>query len=121
MFFLLCVYVVRHEVCARVRSQVFTVAILAQGTNRGDALCAALLSNRVVSILSHNKFYTFCHPTFLSRGFSFVFLLLLCRSGSVRLFFIYFEKTTDDICAFFHLEPFSKGGFSFLGCACLIS
>ncbi len=34
---------------AFVRSTVFTVAILAQGTNRGDALCAALLLRRVGS------------------------------------------------------------------------
>ena len=52
-FFFLKVVVVRHEVGAVVRIQVFTVAILAQGTNRGDALCAALLSNRVLSILPH--------------------------------------------------------------------
>ena len=37
---------VRREVGGVVRELVFTVAILAQGTNRGDALCAALLSNR---------------------------------------------------------------------------
>ena len=40
---------VRHEVCADVRLITFTVAILAQGTNRGDALCAALLLRRVGS------------------------------------------------------------------------
>ena len=34
---------------AFVRSMIFTVAILAQGTNRGDALCAALLLRRVGS------------------------------------------------------------------------
>ena len=41
---------VRLGVCASVRFHVFTVAILAQGTNRGDALCAALLCNHIVSI-----------------------------------------------------------------------
>ena len=40
---------VRREVGADVRLQAFTVAILAQGTNRGDALCAALLLHRVGS------------------------------------------------------------------------
>ena len=34
---------------AFVRPHAFTVAILAQGTNRGDALCAALLLRRVGS------------------------------------------------------------------------
>ena len=48
---------VRREVGADVRHLVFTVAILAQGTNRGDALCAALLSNRVVSILRRGMFF----------------------------------------------------------------
>ena len=50
---------VRHEVRADVRVHVFTVAILAQGTNRGDALCAALLSNRVVSIRGESIFLIF--------------------------------------------------------------
>ena len=50
---------VRREVGADVRLQAFTVAILAQGTNRGDALCAALLSNRVVSILGESIFSHF--------------------------------------------------------------
>ena len=50
---------VRREVGADVRHLVFTVAILAQGTNRGDALCAALLSNRVVSILGESIFSHF--------------------------------------------------------------
>ena len=40
---------VRHEVRSIVRDCIFTVAILAQGTNRGDALCAALLLRRVGS------------------------------------------------------------------------
>ena len=54
-------HVVRHEVCASVRYQAFTVAILAQGTNRGDALCAALLLNRVASIPYKNIFsFSFC-------------------------------------------------------------
>ena len=54
-------HVVRHEVCASVRYQAFTVAILAQGTNRGDALCAALLLNRVASIPHKNTFsFSFC-------------------------------------------------------------
>ena len=48
---------VRHEVRTDVRVHVFTVAILAQGTNRGDALCAALLSNRDVSILHEDIFF----------------------------------------------------------------
>ena len=54
-------HVVRHGVCASVRYQAFTVAILAQGTNRGDALCAALLLNRVASIPHKNTFsFSFC-------------------------------------------------------------
>ena len=54
-------HVVRHEVCASARYFMFTVAILAQGTNRGDALCAALLLNRVASILHENTFsFSFC-------------------------------------------------------------
>ena len=54
-------HVVRHGVCASVRYQAFTVAILAQGTNRGDALCAALLLNRVASIPDENTFsFSFC-------------------------------------------------------------
>ena len=56
-FFFLRSHVVRHEVCASARSFVFTVAILAQGTNRGDALCAALLLNRVTSILRKSIFF----------------------------------------------------------------
>jgi hypothetical protein len=48
---------VRRGVCAVVHSQVFTVAILAQGTNRGDALCAALLFTHVVSNLSLYSFF----------------------------------------------------------------
>ena len=48
--------VVRLGVCADVRFLVFTVAILAQGTNRGDALCAALLLNRGVSNLGEVMF-----------------------------------------------------------------
>ena len=59
-FFLLLLFRsprVRHEVSAKVHFLVFTVAILAQGTNRGDALCAALLSNREVSILHLDMFY----------------------------------------------------------------
>ena len=67
---------VRHEHCTRVRYLVFTVAILAQGTNRGDALCAALLSNRVVSILLHVGF----HPTMIfNNDFQ-----VLTRYGSSR-------------------------------------
>ena len=49
-------HVVRLEVCVDVRFVVFTVAILAQGTNRGDALCAALLLNRGVSNLGEVMF-----------------------------------------------------------------
>jgi len=49
--FLLKAPYVRREVCAKVHFLVFTVAILAQGTNRGDALCAALLLRRVASSL----------------------------------------------------------------------
>ena len=49
---------VRHEVCADVRLITFTVAILAQGTNRGDALCAALLLNRVGTILARHQCFT---------------------------------------------------------------
>ena len=59
---------VRRGVCACVHHLVFTVAILAQGTNRGDALCAALLLNRVGTILSHDTFL-FC---FWGSTFSFV-------------------------------------------------
>ena len=40
---------VRPEVAVNVQHNVFTVAILAQGTNRGDALCAALFTNRITS------------------------------------------------------------------------
>ena len=58
---------VRLEVRANVRGEVFTVAILAQGTNRGDALCAALLCNRAVSILA-----------------DVVFLVLLAKRARVR-------------------------------------
>ena len=47
---------VRPEVGARVRLPVFTVAILAQGTNRGDALCAVLLLNHVLSNPSYACF-----------------------------------------------------------------
>ena len=60
---------VRHEVRADVRVHVFTVAILAQGTNRGDALCAALLSNRVVSIRGESIVFIFC----CSSSFFFIF------------------------------------------------
>ena len=42
---------------AFVRSVVFTVAILAQGTNRGDALCAALLLRRVGSNPTATTFF----------------------------------------------------------------
>ena len=57
---------------AFVRSVVFTVAILAQGTNRGDALCAALLLRRVGSnpTATSFRFWTFSsicarkHPIF---------------------------------------------------------
>ena len=67
---------VRLGVCALVRLKVFTVAILAQGTNRGDALCAALLSNQVGSILHDVTFsfstcahyvFTSCRPEFVFR------------------------------------------------------
>ena len=47
---------VRRAHGAFVRPHIFTVAILAQGTNRGDALCAALLLNHIVSILLHRMF-----------------------------------------------------------------
>ena len=63
---------VRREVGTDVRLYAFTVAILAQGTNRGDALCAALLSNRVVSI----------------RGES-IFLIFSCSSSS--FFFLHYH------------------------------
>ena len=43
---------VRREVSGSVQLPGFTVAILAQGTNRGDALCAALLLNRAGTILA---------------------------------------------------------------------
>ena len=46
---------VRREVSGSVQLSGFTVAILAQGTNRGDALCAALLLNRVGTILARHK------------------------------------------------------------------
>ena len=46
---------VRREVSGSVQLPGFTVAILAQGTNRGDALCAALLLNRVGTILARRK------------------------------------------------------------------
>ena len=47
-----------------------TVAILAQGTNRGDALCAALLSNRVVSLRAVCMFYCPQVFLFLLRNFA---------------------------------------------------
>ena len=53
---------VRHEVGTRVRHYIFTVAILAQGTNRGDALCAALLLNRVVSN-PHDVIFAILHAS----------------------------------------------------------
>ena len=53
---------VRLGVCALVRLKVFTVAILAQGTNRGDALCAALLLNRVVSN-PHDVIFAILHAS----------------------------------------------------------
>ena len=56
---------VRREVSGSVQLSGFTVAILAQGTNRGDALCAALLLNRVGTILAR-------HQCFIHR-FSFLF------------------------------------------------
>ena len=46
---------------------VVTVAILAQGTKSGDALCAALLCNRAVSILA-----------------DVVFLVILAKRARVR-------------------------------------
>ena len=48
---------VRRAHGAFVRPHVFTVAILAQGTNRGDALCAALLLRRVGSNPTANTFF----------------------------------------------------------------
>ena len=45
-----CCFSVRREVGISVRLRVFTVAILAQGTNRGDALCAALFYDARVQI-----------------------------------------------------------------------
>ena len=62
-----CCFSVRREVGISVRLRVFTVAILAQGTNRGDALCAALLCNRAVSILA-----------------DVVFLVILAKRARVR-------------------------------------
>ena len=63
---------VRREVGTDVRLYAFTVAILAQGTNRGDALCAALLSNRVVSNRGESIFFVFsCSSLFF---FVFVFV-----------------------------------------------
>ena len=50
---------VRRAHGAFVRPHVFTVAILAQGTNRGDALCAALLLRRVGSNPTANTFSDF--------------------------------------------------------------
>ena len=52
---------VRRAHGAFVRPHVFTVAILAQGTNRGDALCAALLLRRVGSnpTATTFRFWTF--------------------------------------------------------------
>ena len=76
LFFFLTSHVVRHEVCASVRNLIFTVAILAQGTNRGDALCAALLSNRVASILYEDIFFK-VHILIENRPHFFFFLLLL--------------------------------------------
>ena len=52
---------VRRAHGAFVRPHIFTVAILAQGTNRGDALCAALLLRRVGSnpTATTFRFWTF--------------------------------------------------------------
>ena len=50
---------VRRAHGAFVRPRFFTVAILAQGTNRGDALCAALLLRRVGSNPTANTFFQF--------------------------------------------------------------
>ena len=48
---------VRPEVAVNVQHRIITVAILAQGTNRGDALCAALLINRITSIPAFVAFW----------------------------------------------------------------
>ena len=87
---------VRHEVCADVRLITFTVAILAQGTNRGDALCAALLSNRVVSIL-HDSTYLFLllFPcSFVVFEFVFVLKIKIKRDIGPR------ERSAESVCEF---------------------
>ena len=58
---------VRREVTGSVQLTGSTVAILAQGTNRGDTLCAVFLCNRAVSILA-----------------DVVFLVLLAKRARVR-------------------------------------
>ena len=82
LFFFLTSHVVRHEVCASVRNLIFTVAILAQGTNRGDALCAALLSNRDVSILYEDIFFKVC---FLTENLTQKFFFLWSKTISIKL------------------------------------
>ena len=84
LFFLLLLssFAVRREVCANVRINAFTVAILAQGTNRGDALCAALLLNRVVSIL-HESIY-FLRLCFTVLLFCFVLVCVRLYKNQAR-------------------------------------
>ena len=61
---------VRRNIPRSIDTSEGTVAILAQGTNRGDALCAALLSNRVVSLRAACMFYCPQVFLFLLRNFA---------------------------------------------------
>ena len=83
---------VRHEVRTDVRVHVFTVAILAQGTNRGDALCAALLCNHEVS----NPSRALLHVSFVKWA---PFLFLLFSFVSCLLSFL-FLQTSDYVLRF---------------------
>ena len=55
---LITVEVARRQLCTFQRATTLTVAILAQGTNRGDALCAALSFSRMGSSPSQFKSLT---------------------------------------------------------------
>ena len=64
---------------------VFTVAILAQGTNRGDALCAALLCNRAGSILADVAFLKLAKRARVRDAVRPATLAVVLRNASVRL------------------------------------
>ena len=99
--FLLYRSCVRHEVGAGVQIPVFTVAILAQGTNRGDALCAALLLNRVRSILRH-VIYTFFF-SFGSFSHSTLHLHFAGRYPPKMILILFYITSYDEIFCWFGL------------------